>query len=529
MTWIHPLSAEIQEPAEVIGGKAHGLVVLQRLGLPVPPGFVITTEACRAFLGAGRFPDGLDVELAAAVAELEAATHRRFGGPERPLTVSVRSGGSVSMPGMLTTILNLGLTAEATAGLAAETGDPRFALDSRLRFRSSFASATTGLDAERLEAAVRKVSVPDDAIRQLELAVAAVFSSWDTPRATTYRELHGIPPDLGTAVTVQAMVFGNRDDHSGTGIAFSRNPTTGEHVPFGEVLVGRQGDDVVSGRSLTRPLHDLADREPTVWAGLLEALDRVEDHYRDACYLEFTFEAGELWLLQVRPGRFAGNAGVRVAVDLADEGVIGRREALLRVSPHHLGHVHTRRIGTVDEADVLARGLGACPGVAVGRVATTADSAARMAAEGPVILVRPETSPADLHGLAAAAGVVTARGGPACHAAVVARAMGKPAVVGATDLTVDAAVRAGGRTLPEGALIAIDGTGGEVVIGSPRIVTDATGPHLQRQRLLGWADEASGGASNRPEVDRLRAAHAALRGPSWRRVGRGRRPPPPGG
>jgi pyruvate,orthophosphate dikinase len=307
-------------------------------------------------------------------------------------------------------------------------------------------------------------------------------------------------------VTVQAMVFGNRDDRSGSGVAFSRNPNTGEQVPFGEVLFGAQGEEVVSGGSLTRPLHDLADRVPAVWTGLLEALDRVEEHHRDACHLEFTFEAGELWVLQVRPGRFVGGAAVRVAVDLADAGAIGRRQALLRVSPQQLRHVRTPRIVA---ADVLTRGLGACPGVAVGRVATTADTAARMAADGPVILVRPQTSALDLHGLAAAAGVVTARGGPASHAAVVARAMGRPAVVGAADLSVDvASVRAGGQTVPEGTLIAIDGTGGEVVLGRPRIVTAAAGPHLDR--LLEWADEVSGGSSGRSKAERLNAARAVL-------------------
>ena len=500
MRWVYSLSPELEEGWDVLGGKAHGLVVLRRLGLPVPPGFVIGTEAGRAFLRHGRLPDGLDDELAAAVAELEATTHRTLGGPERPLAVSVRSGGSVSMPGMMTTILNPGLTAEATAGLAAEAGDPRFARDSRQRLLASFAASTGG------------EPIPNDAIGQLRLAVAAVFSSWDTPRAATYRELNGIPHDLGTAVTVQAMVFGNRDDHSGAGVAFSRNPNTGRRVPFGEVLFGRQGDDVVSGGSLTRPLHDLADREPAVWAGLLEALRRVEEHHRDACYLEFTFEAGQLWLLQARPGRFAGAAAVRVAVDLADEGVIGRHEALLRISPRHLQLVRVPRIVAVDEADVLARGLGAVPGVAVGRVATTADRAVRMATDGPVILVRPVTSPQDLPGLAAAAGVVTARGGSASHAAVVARAMGKPAVVGAAGLAVDAAgasVRAGGRAIPEGTAIAIDGTGGEVVMGAPRVAMTAADPHLQR--LLDWADEVAGGGTGRGDTERLGAAHAVLR------------------
>ncbi|WP_436758281.1 pyruvate, phosphate dikinase [Streptosporangium sp. V21-05] len=575
MAWIHPVSAEVEETASVLGGKGYGLVVLRRLGVPVPPGFVIGTAACRAFLRDGELPGGLDAELAAAVSDLEAATRRRLGGPDLPLTVSVRSGGGVSMPGMMNTILNLGLTAETTAGLAAETGDPRFALDSRLRFLSGFASAVLGTEPERLEAVAREAAeraagnagdagdagnragnagnragnagnragneagsefgseetrlayairgvedfireragapVPDDAMGQLEPAVRAVFSSWDTPRARTYRELHDIPHELGTAVVVQAMVFGNRDDHSGTGVAFSRDPNTGERVPFGEVLFGRQGEDVVSGRSVTRPLAELAEREPVVWAGLLEAMGRIEGHYRDTCYVEFTFEAGELWILQVRPGNLVGRAAVRVAVDLADEGVIGRGEALLRVSPHHLRHARTPRVETADAGDVLTRGLGACPGVAVGRVATTADRAARMAADGPVILVRPHTSPLDMHGLAAAVGVVTASGGPASHAAVVARAMGKPAVVGAADLTVDVAaarVRAGGRAFPEGTLITIDGTGGEVLVGSHRVATATTDSHLHR--LLAWADEVSGDASDRDEMERLMAARAVL-------------------
>ncbi|MER7927446.1 pyruvate, phosphate dikinase [Streptomyces sp. NPDC096057] len=538
MTWIHPLSAEVEESVEVLGGKAHGLVVLRRLGLPVPPGFVISTEACRAFFQAGQLPGGLGSELTAAVAGLEAATHRRLGGPERPLTVSVRSGAGVSMPGMMSTVLNLGLTTEATTALADETGDPRFALDSRLRFLTSFASEVLGVGQESLRFADRATAgpdtgvsrlaevieeveqlvrdrsgepVPEDATRQLELAIAAVFSSWHTPRAKTYRELHGIPDDLGTAVTVQAMVYGNRDRHSGTGVAFSRDPNTGEQVPFGEVLFGRQGEDVVSGRSLTGPLHELADREPGVWADLLDALDRLEGHYRDACYVEFTFEAGKLWVLQVRPGRFVGRAAVRVAVDLADAGAIGRDEALLRVSPQHLQHVRTPRIAVGDASGVLTRGLGASPGVAVGRVATTADNAARMAAQGPVVLLRPETSPLDMHGLAAAAGVVTARGGPTSHAAVVARAMGKPAVVGAASLVVDdaaACVRVGGRSLPEGTLIAIDGTSGEVVVGDPGIVMATTDPQLHQ--LLGWADEIAGDATDRDETQRLASAQAVL-------------------
>jgi len=527
MRWIRPLSPRTEETAETLGGKAHGLLVLRRLGLPVPPGFVVTTRACRAFLRDGRLPDGLDDELATAVAGLEASTGRRFGGSRAPLAVSVRSGAGVSMPGMMNTILNLGLTTAATAALAAETGDARFALNSRLRFLTGFAAAITDVDGEtlgrgsgdeqaRIEAVEEVIRrrwgrpIPDDAARQLEAAVGAVFSSWDTPRARTYRELHDIPHDLGTAAIVQKMVFGNLDDRSGTGVAFSRDPNTGQNVPFGEVLFGHQGEDVVSGSSLTRPLRELAGREPAVWTGLLDALGRVEGHYRDACYVEFTFEAGELWILQVRPGRFAGGAAVRVATDLADERVIGRHEALLRISPRHLPHVRTPRIAAT--ADILARGIGACPGVATGRVATTSDGAVRMAADGPVILVRPETSPHDLRGLAAAAGIVTARGGPASHAAVVARSMGKPAVVGIAGLVVDvagASVRAGGRTIGEGTLVTVDGTGGEVALGSPRIVTTGADAHLRR--LLEWADEVSGDRSDRDEALRLGAAHAVLR------------------
>ncbi|MFC3891032.1 PEP/pyruvate-binding domain-containing protein [Lentzea rhizosphaerae] len=429
MRWIRRLSAEVDETAEVLGGKAHGLVVLHRLGLPVPEAFVVTTEACRAFLHDGRLPDGLDEELATAVAGFD--------------VVSVRSGAPVSMPGMMNTILNLELTSADDARSAVET----------------------------------------------------VFSSWNTPRARTYRELNDIPHDLGTAAVVQRMVFGDRDEHSGTGVAFSRDPNTGAKVPFGDVLFGRRGDAVVSGSTSTFPLRELADREPAVWAGLLDALSRVEAHYRDACYVEFTYEAGELWLLQVRPGRFGGTAAVRVATDLAEEGVLDRREALLRVSPHHLRHVRTPRIAPGEA--VVARGLGACPGVATGRVATTADTAVRMAVDGPVVLVRPETSPHDMRGLAAATGILTARGGPASHAAVVARAMGKPAVVGVSGLALD-----------EGTLITIDGTSGEVVLGSPRVVTSTADTHLQR--LLGWADDVAGDRSPRADADRLSAAHAVL-------------------
>ncbi|HUQ61508.1 PEP/pyruvate-binding domain-containing protein [Lentzea sp.] len=420
MAWVKRLHAGLDDPPEVIGGKAHGLALLHRLGLPVPAGHVITTDACRAFLRDNRLPSGLRDELRALP----------------PSVVSVRSGAAVSMPGMMNTILNLAL------------------------------------------------SSPEE----LEAAVESVFSSWNTPRARTYRTLHDISHDLGTAVIVQDMVFGDRDARSGSGVAFSRNPDTGENAPFGEVLFGHQGDAVVSGRSLTRPLSDLATREPEVWQDLSDALARIEQHHRDACYVEFTFESGALWLLQVRPGGFTGAAAVRLATDLVDEGLINRAEALRRVSPHDLHHARTPRIA---DAEVVARGLGVCPGVATGRVALTADSAVRMAVDGPVVLVRPETSPEDIRGLAAATGVVTARGGPASHAAVVARSMGKPAVVGVADLVVGAGTATFGELeLSTGTVVTIDGTSGEVALGSPRVVTGAADPHLAR--LLDWADDVPG-------------------------------------
>ena len=415
MAWVIPLTAQAPESADLLGSKGHGLVVLLRLGLPVPPGFVVGTAAGRAYLRDGRFPEGLAGELTAALGD-------------RPGPVSVRSGASVSMPGMMDTLLD-----------------------------------------------VAPADVP--------AAVAEVFASWNTHRARTYRTLHDIPHDLGTAVVVQSMVFGDRDEHSGSGVAFSRNPNTGERAPYGEVLFGHRGDAVVSGTTATLPLSELA-REPHVWAALREALERVERHYRDACHVEFTFESGALFLLQVRPGGLGGPAAVHVAVDLVDEGVIDRDEAVRRITPQQLQAGRAPRMAATD---ILIQGLGACPGVAAGRVATTADQAARMAADGPVILVRPHTSPLDLHGLAAAAGVLTALGGPASHAAVVARAMGKPAVVGATGLTVGpGGIRAGEHKVPTGTMITIDGGSGAVALGHAPVVTAEADSHLRR--LLTWAE-----------------------------------------
>lgn len=443
---MHRLSPDLDVPVDAIGAKAHGLVTLMRLGLPVPPAFVIDVErsvgtAAGAAAGRGAEVAGVVAGgIAAALAELDAPS------------VSVRSGAAVSMPGMMDTVL-------------------------------------------------------DVAPERVASAIAAVRASWDTPRARTYRELYDIPHDLGTAVVVQAMVFGDRDERSGAGVAFSRDPGTGAPGPSGEFLFGRRGDAVVSGTAPSRPLTGLRDREPAVWAQLRDALDRVERHHRDACYLEFTVESGRLWLLQARPGRFVGAAAVRSAVDLVEEGLLDRGAALCRITARDLERARVPRLVAVD---VLARGLGACPGVAAGRIATTAEMAVRMAADGPVVLVRPETSPADLRGMAAATGIVTARGGPAGHAAVVARALGRPAVVGVADLVVgDRAIDVGGRTVPVGAAIAVDGTSGHVVLGPPHLAPVPGTPAALR-RLLTWADDVSGDTSDRPDADRLAAAHAVL-------------------
>ncbi|MEV7625885.1 PEP/pyruvate-binding domain-containing protein [Actinoplanes sp. NPDC089786] len=397
------LEAGLDASAEVIGGKAVGLVRLLRLGLAVPDGFVVGTADCREYLATGRRPDGLDE----AAAVLGGGAGSAGGG-----AVSVRSGAAVSMPGMMSTLLDV----------RPPLGD----------------------------------------------AVAAVFESWNTPRAITYRRLHDIADEAGTAVIVQAMVYGDRDGRSGSGVAFSRDPNTGDPGPYGEFLPGRRGDAVVAGEERTLPVGELASRLPDVWASLRAALERVERHYRDVCHVEFTVESGRLWLLQVRPGGVAGHAAARVAVDLAEEGLITRAEAVARVDLDRLPRVP--RLPA--EVPPLARGLGASPGVATGRVATTADAAVRMT--GPVILVRPTTSPLDLHGLAAAAGVVTARGGPASHAAVVARSMGKPAVVGAPL-----------EALAEGTVITVDGSTGVVAAGEhpPRI----PGADPAETRLRAWA------------------------------------------
>jgi pyruvate, orthophosphate dikinase len=467
--------ATLDGAKSLVGGKAANLGVMARdLGLPVPPGFVISTAGCREFLGGG-WPDSLDDEIRAAMTEVERKVGRRFGDHGDPLLVSVRSGAPVSMPGMMDTILDLGLNDKTTRGLGEFARDQAFAEECRRRFVESFRSIVGVSD------------VPDDPWQQLRFAIEAVFRSWQSDRARTYREKEGIPDDLGTAVTVQAMVFGNRGSDSGTGVLFTRNPATGEHELFGDILFDAQGEDVVAGTHQTEPIAVLDTRLPEVAAELRSAADRLERHYADLCDIEFTIEDGKLWLLQVRVGKRSPQAALRIAVDMAEEPgfPLSKREAVERVRSL-LADPPTRSIARDGSVQPILVGLAASPGVASGPIVTSPEAAVESAEVGrPAILVRAQTSPEDVHGLARAAGILTSRGGLASHAAVVARGWGIPAVVGAEALEVgDGEIRIDGRVLQAGEMITIDGGTGEVfdreVAGSTEVVPEA-------RTLLEWA------------------------------------------
>ncbi len=482
MTRTYPLDHDFGLPPDevraLVGGKAAnlGLMLGPNLRLPVPPGFAITTATCRTHLSDG-WPDGLDAEIRERMAAVEAAVGRRFGDGRDPLLVSVRSGAPVSMPGMMDTILDLGLNEATTAALAAATGDAAFAHDCLERFRTMF-RAIVGVDV-----------VPEDPWGQLRLAVEAVFRSWNSDRARAYRRREGIPDDLGTAVTVQAMVFGNLGSNSGTGVVFTRNPATGEPGLYGDVLFGAQGEDVVAGTHRTEPIAVLDARLPAAAAELREAADRLERHYRDLCDIEFTIERGRLWMLQVRVGKRSPQAALRIAVDLAEDASfpLSRREAVERVAPL-LADPPRATVGPRIETTPLVIGLGASPGLVSGEIATSPEAAERAAEAGrSVLLVRSETSPDDVHGMARSVGILTARGGLASHAAVVARGWGIPAVVGASGIEVrNGTLAVGDRTLREGDVLTIDGSTGEVFEGAvawPREVVP------EARTLLGWAAE----------------------------------------
>jgi pyruvate,orthophosphate dikinase len=472
-----PHALTLAEVTALVGGKAANLGVMAReLGLPVPPGFAITTATCRAYLSGG-WPAGLDDELRDQMAGVEVAVGRGFGDPSDPLLVSVRSGAPVSMPGMMDTILNLGLNEETTDGLARASGSETFARSCRERFDSSFRSIV-GVD-----------GVPDDPWVQLHMAIEAVFRSWNSDRARAYRKKEGIPDDLGTAVTVQAMVFGNRGATSATGVLFTRNPATGEPTLFGDVLFDAQGEDVVAGTHQTEAITALDERLPAVAAELRGHASRLERHYADLCDIEFTVEDGKLWMLQVRVGKRSPQAALRIALDMAQDEAfpISRDVAVERVASL-LAHPPTNASIRSSFVRPLVTGLAASPGTASGPIVTSPE-AAQAAADGgeAAILVRAETSPDDVHGMARAAGILTSRGGLASHAAVVARGWGIPAVVGAAGIEVrDGVVIVGEKILNAGDVVTIDGSSGEVfegtITGSSEIVPEA-------QILLSWARE----------------------------------------
>jgi pyruvate,orthophosphate dikinase len=472
----------------LLGGKGANLAEMTSvLALPVPPGFTITTDACRAHRATG-WPDGLDAEVDGALARLEQRMGRRLGDPSDPLLVSVRSGAAFSMPGMMDTVLDLGLTDRSVVGLAAATGDQAFADDSYRRFRELYGRVVIGADEPA------SAEVPQEPREQLRAAIEAVFRSWDSPRAKAYRRREHIDDELGTAVNVQAMVFGNRDDRSGTGVGFTRDPSTGEAVPYGDFLVRAQGEDVVAGIRNTEPLTAMGEQFPEAYAELLAIFERLERHYRDMLDTEFTIEQGRLWMLQVRTGKRSGRAALRIAVEMVDDDHLRltRAEAVQRVSAEHLDQVLHRQLQPVDRQP-LVTGLGASPGAAVGRVHFTAEACVAAHAEGEaVILVREETSPEDVAGMEVAEGILTARGGLVSHAAVVARGWGKPAVVGAAALEVgEHELRVGDVVVREGEVLSLDGSTGVVLVGEvPTIEGDAP-PELET--VLGWADEIRAG------------------------------------
>lgn len=460
----HPHDRPLAEIAALIGGKAANLAVMAgELALPVPPAFTVSTEACRAYLADG-WPRGLDAELRTHMARMEALVGRRFGDPADPLLVSVRSGAPVSMPGMMDTILNLGLTPATADGLAAASGNPAFAGDCRSRFEAMYLDVVGG------------ELVPDDPWAQLRGAIEAVFCSWNSDRARAYRAREAIPDDLGTGVTVQAMVFGNRSADSGTGVLFTRNPASGAPELYGDVLFGAQGEDVVAGTHATEPIAVLDERLPAVGRDLRDAAARLERHHRDLCDIEFTIERGRLWLLQCRIGKRSPQAALRIAVDMAEDPrfPLSRSDAVLRVRDL-LADPPRVALPRSDGVAPLVVGIPASPGIAVGDIVVSPEAAVEAAAAGrAVILVRAETSPDDVRGMAASAGVLTATGGRASHAAVVARGWGIPAVVGAAGIVVDdAGIRLDGRRLAVGEPITLDGATGEVFAGraAPTMVT----------------------------------------------------------
>ena len=512
----------------LLGGKGSGLAEMTRIGLPVPPGMTITTEVCRQYYKVGnQFPAGLTDQMKAGLAAIEQKTNKKFGDATNPLLLSVRSGAIFSMPGMMDTILNLGLNDVTVEGMATATANRRFAFDAYRRFIQMFGDVVLEihkhdfeelltkckeqqgvkfdqeLTAEALSelvAAYKKLVVdrsgrpfPQDPMEQLFMSVEAVFRSWNNERAIVYRNLNRISHDLGTAVNVQAMVFGNMGDDCGTGVAFTRNPSTGEKALYGEFLTNAQGEDVVAGIRTPRPISELKDQMPEMYKQFVKAADTLEHHYKDMQDIEFTIERGRLYMLQTRNGKRTGQAAVQVAYDLVQENILTPAEAIMKVEPAHIEQLMHRRIDPSAKLDVIAKGLPASPGAASGAVVFDANSAAKKAAEGvKTLLVRMETTPEDIHGMVAAQGILTSRGGMTSHAAVVARGMGKPCVCGCDALRIDyekQTATVAGHVINAGDILSIDGTTGRVILGAVPVIDALFSKEYDQ--ILKWADSLS--------------------------------------
>ncbi len=525
--WVYLFREGDASMRDLLGGKGAGVAEMTRTGVPVPPGFTITTEACNAYYDSGKqFPEGMWEQVLVALKEIEQQTGKTFGDPANPLLVSVRSGAKFSMPGMMDTVLNLGLNTATREGLATLTGNPRFAADAYRRFIQLFGKIVLDVSGERFEhqmeiaknhgerldtdlsteelleiaekfkAIVKEdagVEFPEDPLEQLREAIGAVFSSWNGRRAIDYRRINKISDKLGTGVNVQSMVFGNMGDDSATGVAFTRSPSTGDGEIFGEYLVNAQGEDVVAGVRTPQPISKLEETMPEVYAEFHTIAKKLEAHYKDVQDVEFTIERGKLWMLQTRNGKRTAAAALKIAVDLEREGVIDKATAVQRIEPHTLDQLLHPMIDPKarETAHVLTTGLPASPGAASGTAVFDPDEAEHMAADGhKVILIRVETAPEDFHGMVAAQAILTARGGMTSHAAVVARGMGKPCVAGAGDLRISYAnqsVTVGGTTISKGEWITLDGSTGEVFAGKmPTVDPEMSGDFAE---FMSWADE----------------------------------------
>jgi pyruvate,orthophosphate dikinase len=509
---------------DILGGKGAGLAEMTMIGIPVPPGFTIAANLCLHYLESHQFPKRLQAQVENALQRLEIASAKHFGDRENPLLVSVRSGAAVSMPGMMETILNLGLNDVTVEGLASQSGNHQFAWDSYRRFVQMYGSVVFDLSrtrfeqildehkqrcrierdidlpVEEMQAVVRRFKeyvraesgreFPVEPLDQLWGAIAAVFESWNTRRAIDYRKLHDIPDSMGTAVNIVAMVFGNLGDDSGTGVTFSRDPSTGEQRLYGEYLINAQGEDVVSGSRTPQPIGTLKDTLPHAYQELERVARTLERHFRDVQDMEFTIERGSLYMLQTRRAQRSGHAAVRIACDMVDEGLISEQEAVARIPPNDLNQLLHPTIDPHSRLDLLTTGLPASPGAACGTAVFDADQAEKLGRAGQsVILVRRETSPEDFHGMVTARAILTARGGMTSHAAVVARGMGKPCVAGAQDLVVDERVRrfsVNGRTISEGEWITVDGSSGKVFAGQAALIAPELSGNFNR--VMGWAD-----------------------------------------